>query len=114
MKSTRTSSVELKDAQTQTIDVSTQTSTPQQKTPVTVKQPKKTLSNEKPEKPVPKSPTKSPKKVLSNRLQKGSDDQIQQHNRFYCLEEDMEADVNLAEPLNQNKQGRIIKLNNKK
>ena len=114
LKSTRTSSVELRDAQTQTIDVSTQTSTPQQKTPVRVKQQQKPLSNKKPEKPVPKSPIKSPKKVLSDRLSNGSDDQIQQHNRFHCLEEDMEADVNVAEPLNQNKQGRIIKLNNKK
>ena len=101
LKSSRASSVDLKYAQTQTIDVST----PQQKTPVTVKQQQKPLPNKKPEKPVPKRPTKSPKKVLSGRLPKGSDNQIQQHNRFHCLdEEDMEADVILAEPPNQNKQ----------
>ena len=105
LKSSRASSVDLKYAQTQTIDVSTQTSTPQQKIPVTVKQQQKPLPNKKPEKPVPKRPTKSPKKVLSGRLPKGSDNQIQQHNRFHCLdEEDMEADVILAEPPNQNKQ----------
>ena len=67
--------------------------------------------NKKPEKPVRNSsPAKSPKKVLSDRLPKGSDDPIQQHNRFQSLDEDMEADTDHTEQ-NANKQGRIIKLN---
>ena len=76
---------------------------------------KETKSQKKPDKNVPKSLTTSPRKVLSDRLPKGSDDQIQQHNRFQCLdEEDTDADINHAEPINPNKQGRKIKLNNKK
>ena len=117
----------VQDASTQTDDVGVQTETqkkpetncmPQKQTPSNVKPPQKPLVNKHPEKPdksAPKSPSKSPRQVLSDRLPKGSDDPIQQHNRFHCLdEEDMEADVNHAEPPNQNKQGRIIKLNNKK
>ena len=117
----------VKDASTQTVDVGVQTETqkkpetncmPQKQTHSNVKPPQKPLVNKHPEKPdksAPKSPSKSPRQVLSDRLPKGSDDPIQQHNRFHCLdEEDMEADVNHAEPPNQNKQGRIIKLNNKK
>ena len=68
--------------------------------------------NQKPEKPTRnKSPSKS-EKVLSDRLPKGSDDPIQQHNRFHCLDEDMEAESSPTESIN--KQGRIIKINNKK
>ena len=59
-----------------------------------------------------KSPNKSSDRVLSDRLPKGSDDLIQQHNRFHCLDEDMEAEKSPAE--STNKQGRIIKINNKK
>ena len=59
-----------------------------------------------------KSPNKSSDRVLSDRLPKGSDDPIQQHNRLHCLDEDMEAENSPAE--STNKQGRIIKINNKK
>ena len=58
------------------------------------------------------SPKKSSDRVLSDRLPKGSDDPIQQHNRFHCLDEDMEAENSPAE--STNKQGRILKINNKK
>ena len=51
---------------------------------------------------------KSPSKVLSDRLPKGSDDEIKQFNRFSSLDEDMEAEDSQAES-NTNKQGRIIK-----
>ena len=65
----------------------------------------------------PSSPSqrrnKSPNKVLSDRLPKGSDDQIQQHNRFEYLDEDMEAEDTQADQ-NLNRQGRIIKINNKR
>ena len=63
----------------------------------------------KPNKPEPKSLETSQNKVLSNRLPKGSDDQIQQQNRFQNLNEDMEAEDSHAESI-PNKQGRIIKL----
>ena len=56
---------------------------------------------------------KSPTKVLSDRLPKGSDDQIRQFNCFGFLDDDMEAEDSQAES-NINRQGRIIKLNNKK
>ena len=55
---------------------------------------------------------KSPRKVQSDRIPKGSDDEIKTIYRFRCLDEDMEADTNHAEQ-NSNKQGRIIKLNNR-
>ena len=107
---------QLQDTQTQT-DVAVQTEI---KTP-----PPKTGSNKSSGKPVqasvssPMSPIKNsnnnktnkPEKVLSDRLPKGSDDPIQQHNRFYCLDEDMEAESAPAE--STNKQGRIIILNKK-
>ena len=56
---------------------------------------------------------KSPQQVLSDRLPKGSDDQIAQFNRFGCLDDDMEAEDSQTES-NTNRQGRIIKINNKK
>ena len=109
-KSNTVKTVDLKDAQTQTNDVSVQTDSIQNQTSNTVKAQKATM-NKKPEKPVRNtSPAKSRKEVLSDRLPKGSDDQIQQHNRFHCLDEDMEAENDYAET-NANKQGRIIKLN---
>ena len=113
-KSNIAKSVTLKDAQTQTNDASVQTEIPQKQTSTTVKH-QQPVSNKKPDKPVRnKSPNKSSDRVLSDRLPKGSDDPIQQHNRFHCLdEEDMEADNDHAE-IHTNKQGRIIKLNNKK
>ena len=102
----------MKDAQTQTNDVSVQTDSIQNQTSNTVKAHKATMNKKpKPEKPVRNtSPAKFRKEVLSDRLLKGSDDQIQQHNRFHYLDEDMEAENDYAET-NANKQGRIIKLN---
>ena len=95
-KSKQAKEPQLQDAQTQT-DVAVQTEI---KTP-----PPKTNSNESSGKPVqpsvssPKIPVKNsnnnknkPGKVLSDRLPKGSDDPIQQHNRFQCLDEDMKAE----------------------
>ena len=113
VKANKASTVELKDAQTQTTEASTQTTPPPQtKVTINAKPAQKLPASRKPEKPAPKSPNKSQNKVLSDRLPKGSDDLIQQHNRFQPLdEEDMEAENNHAET---NKQGRIIKLNNKK
>ena len=56
--------------------------------------------------------SKSPRKGQSDRIPKGSDDEIKKINRFQCLDEDTEADTDHAEP-NTNKQGRIIKINNR-
>ena len=65
----------------------------------------------------PSSPSqrghKSASKVLQDRLPKGSDDVIIQYNRFSSLDEDIKADDSHAES-NINKQGGIIKLNNKR
>ena len=109
-KSNTVKIVDLKDAETQTNDVSVQTDSIQNQTSNTVKAQKPTI-NKKPEKPVRNtSPAKSCKEVLSDRLPKRSDDQIQQHNRFHCLDEDMEAENDYAET-STNKQGHIIKLN---
>ena len=113
-KSKATKSVTLKDAQTQTNDASVQTD-PNVKETATTQKPQKSPANDskKPENPIRnKSPYKSSDKVLSDRLPKGSDDPIQQHNHFHCLNEDMEAEDGPAETTN--KQDRIIKLNNKK
>ena len=115
LKTNNTSSIELKDAQTQTNDASVQTITQQKPIESNVKTSQKAITNKKPDKPLPKSrrsPKKTQNKVLSDRLPKGSDDQIQQHNRFQSIDEDMEADTDHAEQ-NTSKQGRIIKLNNR-
>ena len=110
-KSSAAKTVNLKDAQTQTNDASVQTDSLEKQTSATAK-PRKPTVNQNPEKLVRNnSPPKSPRKVLSDRLPKGSDDKIQQHNRFQSLDEDMEAETDHAEG---NKQGRIIKLNNKR
>ena len=109
-KSNTSKSVSLKDAQTQTSDVAVQTDSVN-KQPSNTAKTQKPAVNKKPEKPIDNSSSaKSPKKVLSDRFPKGSDDPIQQHNRFQSLDEDMEADTDHAEQ-NANKQGRIIKLN---
>ena len=106
-KSNTASRVNLKDAQTQTDDASVQTDSKS----VTQQKP---IANKKTEKPVrKKSPNKPPEKVISDRLPKGSYDPIKQHNRFICLDEDMDADDDHADR-NANKQVRIIKINNKK
>ena len=77
----------------------------------------KKLSSTPAQAKAPSSPNqtrhKSPNKIVSDRLPKGSDDEIKQYNRFSSLDEDMEADDSHAES-NMNKQGRIIKLNNKR
>ena len=112
LKTSKASSIELKDAQTQTNEATVQTVTPQKPNESNVKTLQKQVANKKPEKPLPKSPKKTQNKVLSDRLPKGSDDQIQQHNRFQSLDEDMEANTDHAEQ-NANKQGRIIKINNR-
>ena len=77
---------QVKDAFAQTVDVGVQTQTqkkpetncmPQKQTPSNVKPPQKPLVNKHPEKPdksAPKSPSKSPRQVLSDRLPEGSDD----------------------------------------
>ena len=54
---------------------------------------------------------KQRKPSTSDRIPKGSEDQIKQYNRYECLDEDMEADDS---PADTNKQGRIIKINNKR
>ena len=108
-KSSSAKTVNMKDAQTQTNDASVQTETPEKQISPPAKTSKKPTVNRKPEKPIVKSPKKTQNKVLSDRLPKGSDDQIQQHNRFECLDEDMEAEDTNAESI-PNKQGRIIKL----
>ena len=111
--------LELKDAQTQTEAViPTETKTPpkannnKSSNHPSVSSPDKSNNKRTEKQARNKSPTKSSDRVLSDRLPKGSDDPIQQHNRFHCLDEDMEAENCLAE--STNKQGRIIKINNKK
>ena len=65
LKSNKTSSVELKDAKTQTTDASVQTVTPQKPNESSAKASQKPGVNKKPDKPLPKSLGKSSNKVLS-------------------------------------------------
>ena len=128
--------IHRKDAQTQTVDAAVKTTqdkpanikTTVQHKSITANPNKQCAQNDSPSSqnnvkkssstPVrakaPSSPSqrrhKSPSKVLSDRLPKGSDDEIKQFNRFSSLDEDMEAEDSQAES-NTNKQGRIIKLN---
>ena len=128
--------IHRKDAQTQTVDAAVQTTqdkpanikTTVQQESITANPNKQCTQNDSSSSqnnvkkssstPVqaeaPSSPSqrrhKSPSKVLSDRLPKGSDDEIKQFNRFSSLDEDMEAEDSQAES-NTNKQGRIIKLN---
>ena len=90
-------------------DASVQTYTPKL-TESRAKASQKPVINKKPDKPLPNHSAKSSNKVLSDRFPNGSDDQIQQHYRFQCLDEAMEADIDLGEQ-NTNKHGRIIKRN---
>ena len=128
--------IQHKDAQTQAVDATVQTTqekptgsktTVQQKS-ITSSQNNQSTSKDSASSPrntrksnvtpvqakAPSSPSqrrhKSPSKVLSDRLPKGSDDEIKQFNRFSSLDEDMEAEDSQAES-NTNKQGRTIKLN---
>ena len=56
----------------------------------------------------PKKPKKKKTNKQTNKQTKGSDDPIQQHNRFSCLPEDMEDDnYNVDE---KSKQGKITRL----
>ena len=121
-KVTKSTRKEVKDAQTQTVDVAVQTCN-QTKPENTSNQTKPETSNKKTSKPAEiskitktSSPasgrSKSPKTRQSDRIPKGSDDEVQKFNRFQCLDEDMEADTDHAEQ-NTNKQGRIIKINNR-
>ena len=86
LKTNKASSIEL---QTHTNDASVQTVTPKKLTETNVKTLQKQVAYTKPEKPLPKGPKTSQIKVLLDRLPKGSDDQMQQHNRFQRLDEDM-------------------------
>ena len=68
-----------------------------------------TLDKSQPQSPGAKN--KQRKQSTSDHLPKGSEDQIKQNNRYKCLDEDMEADDS---PADTNKEGRIIKINNKR
>ena len=102
----------MKDAQTQTSDVAVQTvsQTKPESSAKPIQKPKESTKASKTSSPA--SSQKSPNKIQSDRRPKGSDDEIQKFNRFQCLDEDMEADTDHAEQTT-NKQGRIIKLNNR-
>ena len=102
----------MKDAQTQTSDVAVQTvsQTKPESSGKPIQKPKESTKASKTSSPA--SSQKSPNKIQSDRRPKGSDDEIQKFNRFQCLDEDMEADTDHAEQTT-NKQGRIIKLNNR-
>ena len=107
VKGKQRKTTELKDAQTQT-DIAVQTETR--------KPPPKANSYKSSGKPV-QTPASSPKSPIKNNnktnkpTEKVISDSLQQHNRFQCLDEDMEAESVPAE--STNKQGRIIKLNKK-
>ena len=101
---------EMKNVQTQTSDVTVQT----------VSQTKPESSGRKAQKPTEKpkvntcttpssapNRSKSPKKTQSDRVPKGSDDEIKKFNRFHCLDEDMEADDEVA---SGKQQGKITRL----
>ena len=124
--------VQRKDAQTQTVDAAVQTDNSeslksQEKSTSLTNNTQEPTASSKPstkkqsgtqvQAKAPSSPSqrrnKSPTKVLSDRLPKGSDDQITQLNCFGFLDDDMEAEDSQAES-NINRQGRIIKLNNNK
>ena len=112
-KSSVSAPKEMKDVQTQTTDVATQTinqTKPDSSGKSAQKPAKPAKSNTSPN--PASSRSKSPKKTQSDRVPKGSDDEIKKFNRFKCLDEDMEAETDHAEP-NTNKQGRIIKINNR-
>ena len=51
--------------------------------------------------------SKSPKKTQSDRVPKGSDDEIKKFHRFHCLDEDMEDDDEIA---SGKQQGKITRL----
>ena len=104
---------EVKDAQTQTVDVAVQTNSQTKPENVSKKTQKPTESSKvNKDSSQPSGRSKSPKKCQSDRIPKGSDDEIKKFNRFQCLDEDMEADTDHAEQ-HTNKQGRIIKINNR-
>ena len=111
--------VQVKDANTQTTEIpaksQAQESTPNNtKSSVTKQCPtgKRVESNDQNTSTSPKKQRKQNNKqtkvVESDRLPKGFDDPIQQHNRFSCLPEDMEADSDTVEE--KSKQGKITRL----
>ena len=114
----KTKKIEVKDAYTQTIDI---TEKPQVKENISKDtkapanrqslQAKRTDSSEEKinsPKKQKKQNNKQTKVVESDRLPKGYDDPIQQHNRFSCLPEDMEAE---SDPVDEkSKQGKITRL----
>ena len=111
--------VELKDAITQTNETpakpqSTENSntSSQGSTGKQSPQGKRSESNEETVRSSPKKQRKQNNKqakvVESDRVPKGSDDPIQQHNRFSCLPEDMEEDSYTVNE--KSKQGKITRL----
>ena len=104
----------MKDIQTQTTDVSIQTinqtkpDSSGKNTQKPAKPTERTKTNSSPQ----SSRSKSPKKIQTDQVPKGSDDEIKKFNRLKCLDEDTEADTYHAEQ-NRNEQGRITKINNR-
>ena len=88
----------MNDAQTQIVDVTVQTNiqtkpeTSYKKTPKPVKISKVTKTSSRASRR-----SKSPETRQSDRIPKGSDDEIQKFNRFQCLDKDMEEDTDHAE-----------------
>ena len=110
----------MKDVQTQTTDVSLQTinQTNPDSSSKNAQKPAKPAERTKKELKVIRVRTLHPveanhqRKSQSDRVPKGSYDEIKKFNRFQCLDKDMEADTDRAEP-NTNKQNCIIKINNR-
>ena len=112
----KTKIIEVKDANTQTIDIPSKTQVKENiskntKAPANRRslQAKRTDSSEERMNNSPKKQKKQNNKqtkvVESDRLPKGCDDPIQQHNRFSCLPEDMEADSDTVDE--KSKQSKI-------
>ena len=112
-KSTTSAPKQVKDAHTQTVNVAVQT-VEQTKVDGSIKKTQKQAESSKANKISSQASgrSKSPRKVQSDRIPKGSDDEIKIFNRFQCLDEDIEADTDHAEQ-NSNKRGRNIKLSNR-
>ena len=71
LKTSKASSIELKDAQTQTNEATVQTVTPQKPNESNVKTLQKQVANKKPEKPLPKSPKKLKIRSSQTAFQRG-------------------------------------------
>ena len=124
--------IQRKDAETEFVDVAVQTedkpvvekaqskssqSKSNQNTSTASSQPTKNSNSVQLQSKAPNSPkerrNKSPSMVISDRLPKGSNGHIKHYNRYDCRHDDMEAGDSYAES-NTNRQGRIIKINNKR